>query len=510
MAAAIETYVDVTISVAAASATRFSFGTYMGVFEHEQTTARQNGPYVDMAEVNAAGFTSANTPEINFWATSVFAATNGVSSLLIGRKIASTGGALDRVWQFEDPATFVDETTDANSATAADWTIFPATESVGDYVAIGSEAPFASLTLTNTGGTQGVDGGSLAVAWEYWDGAAWTALTGVTDGTTGFTAVVGVQTVTFTQPANWATTELNSTGGQLYYVRCRITAGDYSTNPVYDNGYITGDTDYSDALDQIEAVHGADSWYGHTIGSRVSADIVDVAAWTESRTHIFPSQSGDAAYLAGTAGNVGLLLQASGYNRSFGPLYHATSSGAADGYADGAWASRGFGIDLDTKRSIWSYMTLAGITYDAITSAQAASVLAANGNIYGRNKGLSFTSEGKMAAGAPRFIDIQTTIDWTKIRIDEDIIELFVGADVVPYTNGGINIIAAKIKERLDKGVAIGHFSPDPDKAPTVTVPLLADISAADIQARQLTLEATAVFAGGIQQLTLTVNLTFT
>ena len=34
----------------------------------------------------------------------------------------------DQIWQFEDPSTFVDETTDANDVGGNDWDIFPAAE----------------------------------------------------------------------------------------------------------------------------------------------------------------------------------------------------------------------------------------------------------------------------------------------------------------------------------------------------------------------------------------------
>lgn len=137
--------------------------------------------------------------------------------------------AVAKAWQVDADAgpTFVDETTDANSAGAGDVTFFPAAEAINDYFAIGFAQPFSKLVVNTTGGTQGAGG---TVAWEYWDGTAWTALSGVTDGTTGFTAALGTNSVTWTAPTNWATTSLNGSA-QLYYIRARVT-GTYSTNPV--------------------------------------------------------------------------------------------------------------------------------------------------------------------------------------------------------------------------------------------------------------------------------------
>ena len=147
--------------------------------------------------------------------------------------------AFGQVWQVDDtPAdtAFVDETTDANSAANADWTIFTATEAVGDYVALGFFKTFSQVTFDGANGTAGVGG---VVTWEYWDGTAWVALAGVTDGTTGFTAAVSDgQDLTFTVPDDWTTRTLNGSA-DLYYVRARITTV-YTTNPVYDQGFVTG------------------------------------------------------------------------------------------------------------------------------------------------------------------------------------------------------------------------------------------------------------------------------
>ena len=145
--------------------------------------------------------------------------------------------ALGQAWQVDiNPTlTFTDQTAAANSAATGDWTIFPATEeNTIDYAAIGFRQKFKKVTFNSTTGTQGVGG---AVAWEYWNGSAWAALT-VTDGTTGFTAALGSgQNLTLTTvPTDWAATSL---GGSaiLYFIRARVTTV-YSTNPVYTQAII--------------------------------------------------------------------------------------------------------------------------------------------------------------------------------------------------------------------------------------------------------------------------------
>ena len=59
----------------------------------------------------------------------------------------------------------------------------------------------------------------------------------------------------------------------------------------------------------------------------------------------------------------------------------------------------------------------------------------------------------------------------------------------------------------LNRGVTFGHFSPD--FPPTVNAPDVSTISSTDKQNRELTLQASAVLAGAIQKVNLTINLTF-
>lgn len=139
------------------------------------------------------------------------------------------------VWQVDVTGpTYVNETTDFNDAGTADLTPFPSVEATGDYFAVGrSYTTFSQLIFDFAGGTRGVGG---VVAWEYWNGSAWTALSGVTDGTAGFTAALadGV-VVSWTVPTDWARNEIN--GVSAYYVRARCTTV-WTTNPILDRGYV--------------------------------------------------------------------------------------------------------------------------------------------------------------------------------------------------------------------------------------------------------------------------------
>lgn len=151
---------------------------------------------------------------------------------------------------------FVDVTAQFNDATTANFSPFPTSEAIGDYVAIGNDVPFQKITTSYTaagGSTPGVGG---LVAWEYWSsagGGSWVALPTINDLTaaaSGSDAAVLQPTASFTntipsradkrlyfeEPIDWVTTSLNGSAA-LYWIRGRITQV-YSTNPILDQGWI--------------------------------------------------------------------------------------------------------------------------------------------------------------------------------------------------------------------------------------------------------------------------------
>ncbi len=154
---------------------------------------------------------------------------------ILGTIDGMSTNALSKVFQVDaTPITYVDTTTDANDADAADFLPFPASEIVGDYCLFGYSTPFGRLTFDNSGGTAGVGG---LVTWEYWDGARWMLLDHVVDGTSSFTAAAGNgKTVTYRIPPSWQARVINGSSS-LFWVRCRILAV-YSTNPVLNRVYV--------------------------------------------------------------------------------------------------------------------------------------------------------------------------------------------------------------------------------------------------------------------------------
>ena len=115
----------------------------------------------------------------------------------------------------------------------ANYQPWPNTAEAGDYVAFGHTVPFAEIAFDLSATVADYTGGE--VAWEYWDGAAWAALTlaidnthaSTKDGTKSFTRDGAVA---FVPPSDWASSSLNST--TAYWVRC-VVVTDMTTKPVF-------------------------------------------------------------------------------------------------------------------------------------------------------------------------------------------------------------------------------------------------------------------------------------
>lgn len=151
----------------------------------------------------------------------------------------------------DDGGVFTDETTDANSAAAADVTLSPAVPAENDAFYVGSSYEFGgvivNISTAQVGGT---------VVWEYYNGTTWVDLSvahNLTDNSSGFTAGTATYNVTFDEPTDWATTTVNSQG-PFYYVRARQTAAATSgaTGTAVDL--------YPSALKLLEEVRGMIGW----------------------------------------------------------------------------------------------------------------------------------------------------------------------------------------------------------------------------------------------------------
>lgn len=126
--------------------------------------------------------------------------------IVVGGAVADDGGVK------------TNETVAAQNATANDMTLLPAVPAVDDAYYFGHTKKFDVMKLNvETNGA-----GVWTIVWEYWNEATWTALVGLTDGTTGFTAGTGNREVSHTPQVDWATTAVAAI--TLYWIRARVSA----------------------------------------------------------------------------------------------------------------------------------------------------------------------------------------------------------------------------------------------------------------------------------------------
>jgi len=122
--------------------------------------------------------------------------------------------------------TFTDKTDEVNSTTEAPFTLFDDSPATGDILYIGSAHQFLGLKTVLS--TAGVDSGSTAIDWEYWNGSAWTDLS-ETDTNSGASIFTTSGEFTWTYPYGWAKNSVN--GESAYWIRGTLT-DDYSTDPI--------------------------------------------------------------------------------------------------------------------------------------------------------------------------------------------------------------------------------------------------------------------------------------
>lgn len=115
----------------------------------------------------------------------------------------------------------------------ANYQLIPDAPANDDAAYFGAAIPFAELAIDIA--TAAAYTGD-ALTWEYWNGAAWSALTLAYDGTDA-TAQDGLRSfqqdgaIAFVPPTDWTSTTVNSQAG--YWIRAKVaTAGNITTSPI--------------------------------------------------------------------------------------------------------------------------------------------------------------------------------------------------------------------------------------------------------------------------------------
>ncbi len=251
-------------------------------------------------------------------------------------------------------------------------------------------------------------------------------------------------------------------------------------------------------------------WYGCAVTSRVQADIIAAADWTEGQRKLFGTAIAEpGAKDAAVTTDTGSKLMNGNYYRTHW-WYHAD---AATDYPEVAIMARCFAIDPGGET--WANKKLAGITTDALTDTEYNAVTKKNGNTFEKFRNVTITQNGKVAAG--EWIDVIRFRDWLQEEISVRIFNRLINSDKIPYTDGGIAIIENQIRGALKLGqqrggIAPSEFDDENNENPgfVVTVPLNYNISTVDKGNRILNdVKFTARLAGAIHVVNVKGSLTY-
>ena len=129
---------------------------------------------------------------------------------------------------------YTNYTTEANNATIED--VQPSWDTVGDIFYLGSGAIFNDLKVKYS--AEGIMGTAVLV-YEYSKGSGVWGTLSCTDPSNKFTAIPGTYNITFTPPSDWATDTVD--GKTNFWIRYRLTANAYDSNPLLDQIWTAGD-----------------------------------------------------------------------------------------------------------------------------------------------------------------------------------------------------------------------------------------------------------------------------
>lgn len=224
-------------------------------------------------------------------------------------------------------------------------------------------------------------------------------------------------------------------------------------------------------------------WYGLVIESRIESDINDAAAWAEANEKLFGTATADADTITSATTDLGSTLMAANYFRTF----VCYSSHAADEYPEAALMAQRF--TYYPGAASWANVQLGGITTDSLTEAEYGYAKGKNVTTFERFRNFAVTQGGKVASG--EWIDIirlrDQLVESIKVSVVGAIVRATNSAGKLPYTDAGIQVIKAALRQPLDQNVARGGIAgPTIDDqgnvipSYTVSVPRVIDVPAND------------------------------
>ncbi|HIF6270083.1 DUF3383 family protein [Klebsiella grimontii] len=204
------------------------------------------------------------------------------------------------------------------------------------------------------------------------------------------------------------------------------------------------------------------NWYGLAIADSadlVEADVISVAAAIEasSLSRILAVTTADVNVLvAGNTDNIGYKLKAAGYARTFWQYSSSSKYAAISAFG------RAFTVNFTGSNTTITlkFKTEPGITYETLTTAQAAAIDAINGNVYVYYANdTAIIQQGVMANGD--FFDERHGLDWLQNYVQTNLYNLlYTSATKIPQTDAGVTRLMTNVEASLDQAVNNGLIAP--------------------------------------------------
>lgn len=258
---------------------------------------------------------------------------------------------------------------------------------------------------------------------------------------------------------------------------------------------------WATAFTAINTSTTAKQWFFLNIEDRDGTTIATAATTVTVEAKIGIFQNADPDVLTATEPNDISVLRDLSQRRV---MVFWTSSDLK--FMDAGMSSVAASADLDAAggQITWNLKGFALVTPDDLGTSEKTNIKAAGGSYF-----VDFGDGGRTQTQSVEgeFMRVQTTIDWTKARVKEDVFGPLSNTPTkVDLDTTGIGTVEGQVKGRLDIGVINGHFTGDFN--PTTSVPNPEDIEENDKNAGILrNVRGVARFAQAIRQVFVAIDL---
>jgi len=215
-------------------------------------------------------------------------------------------------------------------------------------------------------------------------------------------------------------------------------------------------------LQSVTACQNFTSWYGLVAADTVSlidTDVLAVAAAIEadSLSRIFGVTTAEPATLqSAVTTDLASQLKAAGYARTF--TQYSTSSL----YAAISAFGRAFTVDFTGSNTTITlkFKTEPGVTYETLTSSQAAAIDGKNANVYVYySNDTAILQQGVMSNGD--FFDERQGLDWLQNYVQTNLYNLmYTSTTKIPQTDAGVTRLLTNVEASMDQSVTNGLVAP--------------------------------------------------